>query len=134
MKYITGDRRVLINLKWWQSKVPIKVGIAVEKTCIDIANHAKAGHGGNMAHVSARYRNRTSNLTNAITPHMLEVSFKRAHGIVSALMDYSATVELGHSVGVNVLTGQRNKPYPFMVPALLVGSKLLQGRLGTVLK
>jgi len=95
MKFVTGQREMQNNLMMRRHKSLALVGEAVEKTCVDVSNHAKAGHEGNMAHMNKRYRNRTTNLTNSITPELLEVTIDGAHGIVSAGMDYAYYVEFG---------------------------------------
>lgn len=131
MRFVTGQQEMQNNLMMQRDKTTAKVGEAVERTCVDVANHAKAGHEGNMAHTSQRYRNRTSNLTNGIMPELLEVSFRRAHGIVFSGMDYSAFVEFGTSV--NVRTGRPNRPYPFLTPALLANKEILAQRLKNIM-
>lgn len=133
-KYITGDQQMINNLNMQNSKLLANTGEAVEKTCIDISNHAKSNHEGNMAHAESRYRNRTSNLTNSVIPELLEVTKERVHGIVSVGEEYAATVEFGNTNGVNVLTGLPNKPYPFMTPALVHNMVNYQKRLSRILR
>ena len=125
---------MLNNLMRQKSKMLDNVSIAVEKTCVDVANHAKAGHAGNMAHASQRYQNQTSNLTNNILPEMLEVNFNQVHGIVPATIEYAATVEFGNTTGVNVRTGQKNKPYPYLAPALFACISKFKDRMSKILK
>jgi len=133
--YVTGVQQVANNLMMHKYKMLAKVGEAIEKTCIDVANHAKAGHAGNAAHMNKRYRNQTTNLTNSITPELVEINLQRAHGIVhTGAIEYAAVVEFGNTTGVNVRTGKKNKPYPYMVPALLAGKEVFQKRMKKILK
>lgn len=130
MRFISGEQKMRNNLMMRRNKTLAKAGEAVERTCVDVSNHAKAGHAGNLAHTNQRYRNQTSNLTKGITPELLEVNFKRAHGIVFTTMGYSVFVEFG--TAVNVRTGRPNRPYPFMVPALLAHREVLAERLKAI--
>ena len=108
------------------------VGEAVEKTCVDISNHAKAGHGSNMAHANKRYRNRTMRLTHSITPELIEVNFNRVHGVVhTSSTEYAIFVELG--TAINVRTGLPNIPYPYMTPALLANEDTFKKRLKDII-
>lgn len=130
-RYVSGAREMEFNLLMQRHKVLANAGEAVEKTCLDVANHAKAGHAGNMAHASQRYRNRTGNLTAGIgPPELVEVNFNRVHGIVPSTMGYSSYVEFGTSM--NVRTGRPNRPYPFMQPALFANREVLAGRLKNI--
>lgn len=133
MKYVSGAKEIEFNLLMQRHKVLANAGEAVGKTCVDVMNHAKAGHAGNMAHANQRYRNQTGNLTAGIgPPELLEVSFERVHGIVPSTMGYSSFVEFG--TAVNVRTGRPNRPYPFMQPALMANKENLANRLKNVNK
>ena len=132
-KYISGVERMRNNLLMQRSKLVAGAVEAVEKTCVDVMNHAKAGHAGNMAHANQRYRNRTRNLTGSIgPPEIVEVTFDKVHGLVPAGMEYSAFVEFG--ISANVRTGRPNRPYPFLTPALLANKEVLANRLKGLMK
>lgn len=132
-KYISGVKEMEFNLLMQRHKVLAKAGEAVGITCIDVMNHAKANHAGNMAHASQRYRNRTGNLTAGIgPPELIEVNFNGVHGIVPSTMEYSAFVEFG--TASNVRTGRPNRPYPFLQPALMANKDNFNKRLKMMLK
>lgn len=131
-KYVSGEDDVVRRLGGRRLRMVKRTVEAVEMTCVDVSNHAKAGHVGNMAHANNRYRNRTSNLTNGIFPTDAEVSPERVHGMVHSSMDYSLFVELGTSI--NWRTGRPNRPYPFMQPALIANHEVFTGRLKAIAK
>jgi hypothetical protein len=127
-KYVSGTQQMVNELLMRRNRVLANAGEAVEMTCVDVMNHAKAGHDGNMAHANQRYRNRTGNLTAGIgPPELMEVTFKKVHGIVPSTMEYSVFVELG--TAINVRTGRPNRPYPFMQPALMANRESHANRL-----
>jgi len=103
MQYVSGTQKVINNLMLKKFKFLGKIGEAVEKTAVDIANHAKKGHVGNMAHANKRYQNRTTNLTQSIEPGLEKISLDEVTGFVAATKDYALPVEMR---------------YPFMFPAL----------------
>lgn len=119
-----------MNLRIQSSAILRQVVDAVEQTSVDIANHAKAGHAGNMAHANGRYRNRTTNLTNSIIPHLLRADYKEVDGIVLASENYAYWVEFGTTV--NIRTGLPNRPYPFMQPAIIACNKNFLDRLSRI--
>ena len=132
-QYVSGAQEMEFNLLMQHNIVLANAGEAVEKTCVDVMNHAKAGHAGNMAHANQRYRNRTGNLTAGIgPPELVEVTFNRVHGIVPSTEEYSAFVEFG--TAMNVRTGRPNRPYPFMMPGLMANREVLAGRLKNIMR
>ena len=104
MQYISGTQKAINNLRMQQSKFLRDLGIAVEKTCVDVSNHAKQGHAGNAAHMNKRYQNQTSTLTRSITPELEEVSFRGINGVVYSNMEYASLVEAR---------------YPYLYPAII---------------
>ena len=62
------------------------------------------------AKINHPYRDRTGNLTQSIQIGPVAVDDKGVEGVVEARMEYASFVEFGTS---------RNKPYPYLVPALL---------------
>lgn len=132
MKRVTGTQEVINNIMMQKNAMLKNAGEAVEKTCVDISNHAKANHSGNMAHANKRYQNRTMQLTHSITPELIKVDFKQVHGIVhTSSVEYAAAVELG--VACNVRTGLPNNPYPYLGPALFANKETLKDRLANIL-
>ena len=131
-KFVSGTNEVIDNILMHKNSMLKEVGEAVEKTCVDISKHAKAGHSDNMAHANKRYRNRTMQLTHAITPELVEANFKRVHGVVhTSSVEYAAAVELG--VACNIKTGLPNSPYPYMTPAMLASEETFKKRLSGIL-
>jgi len=130
-KFVTGTEEVAGNLAMAKHGVLIETIKAVEQTCVDVTNDAKAGHDSNMAHANQRYRNRTGNLTASIgPPKIVEANFNRVHGIVPAGQEYAVFVEFG--IACNVRTGKPNRPYPFISPALFTNRETLAKRLKTI--
>lgn len=119
MQFIRGTQQVINRLTMEGDKFLAKIGEAVEKTCVDVSNHAKAGHQGNMAHATKRYQNQTSTLTRSITPELKEVSYKGVKGIVFTNMEYALYVEL---------------KYPFLYPAMMANKKNYEDRLKRALR
>jgi hypothetical protein len=119
MKYVRGTQEVITRLNMERNKAVRRLAEAIEKTCVDVSNHAKAGHAGNQAHMNARYQNRTSTLTRSIMPELVEARPDRVVGIVFTNIEYAPFVELGTV---------RNRPYPFLYPALQHGKPILQDR------
>ena len=120
MIFITGQQKILNNIRMHQSKFLRDLGEAVERTCVDISNSAKEGHAGNMAHASKRYQNQTSTLTRSITPQLEDVSFtKGVSGIVFTNMEYAPLVEVR---------------YPFMYPAKVANEKKFKERVARALR
>ena len=109
MNYVFGTQTVINNIMRQKNKKLDRVAVAVEKTGVEIANHAKAGHAGNQAHMSKRYQNQTSTLTRSIVSDIESVSYVRVVGVVYTNMEYAPMVELGTV---------KNKAYPFFYPAI----------------
>jgi len=131
-KFVSGKDEIVNNLLMQRNTILKRAGEAVELTCVDVSNHAKAGHAGNMAHANKRYRNQTMQLTHAITPELVEVNFNQIHGIIhTSSVEYAAFVEFG--TAINVRTSLPNKPYPYLTPALLANKEALTKRLKNIL-
>lgn len=132
-KYVSGIDEIANNLVAIRDRTLGRISVVVEKTCIDIANHAKSGHDTNMAHTNSRYRNRTMRLTHSIVPELVEVNSNRVHGVVhTSSVGYASFVEFG--IAINVRTGLPNRPYPFLTPALLANKEKFAERLKKVLE
>ena len=125
MRHVFGTQQVINNILRQKDKKLDRIAIAVEKTCVDVANHAKAGHQGNQAHMNKRYRNQTSTLTRSIMPGLESVTFARVIGIVYTNMEYAPAVELGTV---------RNSPYPFMFPAIVANKDNFKRRVTEALR
>ena len=143
---ITGQRRVFNNLMIQKSKFLARAAIAVEKTAVDVANHAKANHessgaaaklnddiafaeafgafgslGSSKASSSGlRYVNRTGTLTRSITPELTKVDFNEVMAQVFTNIEYAPMVELGTS---------RSRAFPFLFPALVTNQKNFEARM-----
>lgn len=114
LKNISGLQETMNNLAILGNKKVQAVAVAVEKTCIDVANHAKAGHNTVQAHANHRYINQTGTLTRSITPALQSVTKDEVVGIVHVSNnEYAAFVEAF---------------YPFMTPALFANSENLKKR------
>lgn len=125
MKHVFGTQQVINNLMRQKDKKLDRIAVAVEKTCVDVSNHAKAGHAGNQAHMNKRYRNQTSTLTRSIMSDIESVSYDRIVGIVYTSMGYAPGVELGTV---------KNKPYPFMYPAIVANDRNFKRRVTEALR
>jgi len=126
MQMIRGTQNCINNLMMQQDKFLRAIGEAVEKTCVDVANDAKKGHAGNMAHASKRYQNQTTNLTRAITPELETVSYRGVKGLV-----HTAGVE--YALWVEIKTGN-TRAFPFMYPALMGNKDNYEDRLKKALR
>ena len=121
MQYVIGAEQVIMNLNRAKIKWLGKIADAVEKTCVDGANHAKAGHAGNVSHANHRFQSQTENLVNSIFPDMYKVSVNEVVGFFAATEDYAPYVEFG--------TSNMWFSYPFMFPALVHIQPILRARL-----
>lgn len=119
-RYVTGTQQIINRLMMERDRMLRAIGRAVEATCVDISNHAKAGHAGNQAHMNDRYRNQTSTLTRSITPELEKVSRTEVVGVVYSNVEYAAFVEIGTS---------ENRPYPYLYPALLANKDSFKRRM-----
>lgn len=115
---VEGMDEVLRNMKIAGDLILQQVAEAVEKTAVDVANHAKAGHEGNKAHMNERYQNQTTNLTNSITPEMGIVTPLEVEAIVYTTMEYAYYVEC---------------LYPYLWPALVANEGNLRRRVNEAL-
>ncbi len=123
-QFVGGTQRVLNNMMLAKSETLREIAEAVEKSAVDVANHAKAGHEGNRAHMNKRYQNQTGNLTQSIRSALTKVGFDLVEAATFTSMEYAVGVELGTS---------RNRPYPFLWPALLANQESFKERLKAVL-
>ncbi len=122
---ITGTQQVINRLMRERDKMLDALARAVEATCVDIANHAKANHAGNQAHMSNRYQNQTSTLTRSIASELEKVSRGEVVGVVYSNMEYAPAVEMGTV---------KNKPYPYLFPALMANQANLKKRVARAIK
>lgn len=109
MQYIAGVQKVLNNLAIQKLDTLRRVADAVDQSALKVANHAKAGHEGAMAHADQRYQNKTGTLTRSITPELTKASQQMVEAQIFSNIEYAPNVELG--------TG-KTRPYPFLFPAL----------------
>ena len=80
-----------------------KVGVALEKTAVSVANHAKSDHQRGKGHGMGRYENQTTTLTRSIRPLLTRIDYNGAEAIVFTNVEYAAKVEA---------------IYPYLFPAL----------------
>ena len=116
---VFGTQEVINRILLEGSKMLRDVAQAVEKTTVDVSNHAKSNHQGNMAHASGRYQNQTSNLTNSISQQLEKVSYGEVSAISYATMEYAPYVEAD---------------WPFFWPALMANQDNLKRRVSDALK
>ena len=117
--FVSGTQEVINRIMLERSKFLRDIAEAVEKTAVDVSNHAKSNHQGNMAHASQRYANQTSNLTNSITQELDKVGYDEVSAISFATMEYAPYVEAD---------------WPFFWPALVANQETLKRRVGAALK
>ena len=121
MQYVIGAEQIIMNLNRARILWLGKIADAVEKSCVDGANHAKAGHTANVAHANHRFASQTENLVNSIDQGLSKVSVNSVDGFISAGEDYAAFVEFG--------TSRMWFAYPFLFPALVHIQPILRARL-----
>jgi len=125
MQYIAGVEKVMNNLMRQKDKNLDQISEAVDQSALKVANHAKAGHVGAMAHADQRYQNQTGTLTRSITPQLTKVRFKIIEAQVFSNVEYAPNVELG--------TG-KTQPYPFLFPALQANQEDFKARVAKAAK
>jgi hypothetical protein len=117
---IKGLKELNDNLIVFCKESIINLAEAIDNTDVKIQNEAKADHGGiggvnvkergwERAHLSDRYEDISTNLTNSIQAKEVEFSDMKIKGGVEAGEEYAVYIELGTS---------RSQPYPFLFPAL----------------
>lgn len=121
MNYVIGAEQIVMNLNRARILWLGKIADAVEKSLVDGANHAKAGHIATVAHANQRYRNITSNLTKNTFTQMTKISVNRVTGEIYNTMEYAPAVEFGSS--------KTWFAYPFLFPALVHIQPILRARL-----
>jgi len=125
MKFITGQQKIMNEIMMRRDRYLREVGDAAEKGALDVANHAKSGHEGEMAHADNRYQNRTGTLTRSITPELAVVNYKKVQSVVYSNVEYAPLVELG--------VGNR-RPYPYLFPALVAMKGKVKDRFARIKK
>lgn len=114
MKSVGGTQEVINNLMMQKSKLLARVGVAVEKSAVSVANHAKAEHIRGQGHGKGRYENQTTTLTKSITPKLIKIDFNEAEAVVFTNMEYAAKVEA---------------IYPYLWPAIVAKQEEFKKRL-----
>ena len=119
--HIAGTQKVINNIFMARDILLKRIGEAVEKTALDVANHAKAEHEqGSEPHGRERFESQTATLIRSITSELTTVNYAKAEGVVSAGAEYAANVELG--------TG-KSRPYPFLWPAIVASTEKFKDRM-----
>ena len=117
---ISGQKKVLNNLFIAKNKVLARVAEAVEKTAVDVANHAKANHTTGQAHSQGRFERKSGILQKSIFSDLETVNFDEVKAVVFTNLEYAIPVEFGTS---------KTRAYPFMFPALIANQENLKARL-----
>ncbi len=99
---VTGEREVIAAIGAVMADKIAAVAEAVEKSAVQVANHAKRNHIRGSAHQKERYENQTNILTNSITVAMIETTEEKIVAEVGTNVEYASHVEA---------------LYPFLFPA-----------------
>jgi hypothetical protein len=121
---VTGKQEVINKMLRYLDKKVDKVADAVERTGIDVSNHAKSEHTGIEAHARNRYKNVNNTLTPSINSRLV-VQPDKIIAVVSSNVDYAPDVEFGN---------QRHIGFPFMYPAIRAKENRLRERTLEALK
>ncbi len=117
---ISGAKKIANNILIQKNAMLAKVAVAVEKTAVDVSNHAKANHVEGIAHSQGRFERDSGVLVRSITPELETVSFEEVTAVVFTNVEYAIPVEFGTS---------KTRAYPFMFPALVENQENLKKRL-----
>ena len=124
--HIAGTQRVINNMFMARDVILKRVGEAVEKTAVDVANHAKAEHErGSNPHSRERFESQTATLIRSISSELTTINYAKAEGVVTAGAEYAANVEIGTS---------KSRPYPFLWPALVALSEKFEARMEAAIR
>ena len=116
---ISGAKKIANNIMIQKHAMLGRIAVAVEKTAVDTANHAKANHVRGSAHGKGRFEVDTGTLVRSITQELETVNFKEVTAVVFTNIDYAIPVEFGTS---------KTRAYPFMFPALIANQRNLVER------
>lgn len=123
---VAGNQKVIENMEKAKHTLVSRVAVAVEKTLVDVANHAKANHRRNEnPHAQGRFISQTGTLIRSITQGLSDMNENYVEGYVATNMEYAAFVELGTS---------RSRAYPYLQTALLANKEKFQKRIDKVSK
>lgn len=142
---IKGTQDVINNLMLARNEMLKRIAVGIEKTAVQVANHAKDKHsfahplqstpGRRMSgkqrkrwamvsrkslHAADRYQNITGHLTASITQKLNKVTIDEISAIIFSTMEYAPYIELG--------TG-RHPPFPFLYPALIANAENLKNNI-----
>ena len=117
---ISGAQKIANNILRAKNTMLDRIAEAVEKTAVDVSNHAKANHVRGVAHGMGRFEVDTGVLHRSITPKLEKVTFKEVTAVVFTNVEYAIPVEFGTS---------KTRPYPFMFPALIANQRNLLERM-----
>ena len=116
---ISGARKIANNILIQKNAMLGRVAVAVEKTAVDVSNHAKANHVEGVAHGMGRFERDSGILQKSITPELETVNFKEVTAVVFTNVDYAIPVEFGTF---------NTRAYPFLFPALIANQRTLLER------
>ena len=132
MRHVGGLDAILKKMEALPDEYIRRIKVAVQKTAVDVANHAKdnhmkgaapvidTGHAKGLAawgitrkvaetRLKSRYENQTNVLTNSIIPRTVRADLVAVESDVGTNIEYAPHIEYGTS---------KSKPYPFMQPAM----------------
>jgi hypothetical protein len=115
---VLGREQLVTNLSKFKRDLVDRLVTAVEIVQTKVVENARSKHGAD-AHRSGRFVTRTGGLEESIQPGEVKISNDMISGDIEARMPYASNVEDGTS---------KNRPYPFMKPALFANAKELQAR------
>ena len=95
-RHVAGVERIKAQLYAYGKKKLQRVAEAVEKSAVEVANHAKANHVQGKAHAQERYENQTNVLTSSITSDLTVVTDDEITAEVFTTVEYAMFVETSH--------------------------------------
>lgn len=108
---VVGWETVIENLSSIEKDLVDRIVEATQMSQAKVVAAAQRGHGPN-AHAQDRFQARTGQLEQSIVGANIEITDRNVSAEVVANKNYAEWVEVG-------TPGGRNRPYPFMFPALV---------------
>ena len=107
---VSGAKKIANNILIEKNKALGRIAEAVEKTAVDVSNHAKANHVRGQAHSQGRFEVDTGTLVRSITPELETVNFEEVTAVVFTNVVYAFSVE---------------SRFPYLFPALIANQRNL---------
>jgi HK97 gp10 family phage protein len=121
---VLGREQLVQNLSKFKKDLVDRLVSATEMTQAAVQADARSRH-GHDAHAQGRFITHSGGLEQSINPARVKLTDKFIEGEVVARMPYASYVEQGTS---------RNRPFPFLAPALIAQQEPFKARLRTALK